>query len=65
MKPSREPQSKVLPVKAGQPIRYPVEDKGRFEPVNVAKWINEKTILSTPYPAAPDDTGAATELGDK
>ncbi|MCB1489283.1 MAG: hydrolase [Bauldia sp.] len=57
--------STVLDVKAGQPIRYPVEDKGRFEPVNVAKWINEKTILSTPYPAAPDDTGAATELGDK
>jgi len=55
--------SKVLDVKAGQPIRYPVEEKGRFEPVGVAKWINEKTILSSPYPEAPDDTGAGVELG--
>ena len=31
-------------VKPGQPIRYPVEDKGRFEPVNVSRWISEKTI---------------------
>jgi N-acyl-D-amino-acid deacylase len=54
--------SKVLLVKAGQPIRYPVEQKGRFEPVSVAKWINDRTILSKPYPAMPDDTGAAVEL---
>ena len=38
-------KSKVLKdVKPGQPIRYPVEDKGRFEPVDVNRWINEKTI---------------------
>ena len=54
----------VAPSVANQSHERP-KDKGRFEPVNVAKWINEKTILSTPYPAAPDDTGAATELGDK
>ena len=57
--------SKVLAVKAGQPIRYPVEKKGRFEPVGIARWINEKTILSSPYPEMPDDTGAGVELGDQ
>lgn len=57
--------SKVLDVKTGQPIRYPEEEKGRFKPVGVAEWINEKTILSSPYPATPDDTGAGVELGDK
>lgn len=54
--------SKVLPVKPGQPIRYPVEDKGRHEPAGITKWINERTILSAPYGPAPDDTGAATGL---
>jgi len=54
--------SKVLSVKAGQPIRYPVEQKGRFEPVSITKWINDRTILSKPYPAMPDDTGASKEL---
>jgi N-acyl-D-amino-acid deacylase len=55
--------SKVLDVKPGQPIRYPVEGKGRFKPVGVAEWINEKTILSSRYPKTPDDTGAGVELG--
>ena len=27
-----------------QPIRYPVEDKGRFEAVDKNRWISEKTI---------------------
>jgi len=54
--------SKVLPVKAGQPIRYPVEPEGRYQPVSVAKWINERTILSAPYAPMPDDTGAGHEL---
>jgi len=31
-------------VKPGQPIRYPVEDKGRFVPVNKQRWVNEMTI---------------------
>jgi len=34
----------VLPVKPGQPIRFPVEAKGRFEPVTVNKWISENSI---------------------
>jgi N-acyl-D-amino-acid deacylase len=54
--------SKVLPVKAGQPIRYPVEQKSRFQPVSVTRWINDRTILSKPYAPMPDDTGAGTEL---
>ena len=38
--------SKVLKdVKAGLPIRYPVEEKGRFEPVSLHGWISEKTII--------------------
>jgi len=36
--------SKVLPVKPGQPIRFPIEDKGRFEPVEISKWLNQNTI---------------------
>ena len=31
--------SKVLQVFAGQPIRYPVEDKGRYEPVSEKDWL--------------------------
>jgi len=54
--------SKVLPVKAGQQIRYPVEAKGRFEPVSINKWISDRTILWNPYAAMPDDTGAGKEL---
>jgi hypothetical protein len=38
-------KSKVLRgVKPGQPIRYPVEDKGRFVPVDKNRWISENTI---------------------
>jgi hypothetical protein len=32
-------ESKVLQVFAGQPIRYPVEDKGRYEPVSEEVWL--------------------------
>lgn len=53
--------SEVLPVKPGQPIRYPVKEKGRFEPVDVNKWISENTIVSNAIPAV-DDTGASQGL---
>ena len=36
--------SVVQDVKAGQAIRFPVEDKGRFEPVSVNGWYGEHTI---------------------
>ena len=39
--------SEVLPVKPGQEIRFPVEPKGRFEPIAVGGWLNEYTIGST------------------
>jgi len=54
--------SKVLPVRPGQSIRFPVAPEGRFQPVSVAKWINERTILSAPYAPMPDDTGAGHGL---
>jgi N-acyl-D-aspartate/D-glutamate deacylase len=31
--------SKVLQVYAGQPIRYPAEDQGRYEPVSEEAWL--------------------------
>ena len=50
--------STVLPVKAGQPIRYPVEAKGRFEPVNVNQWVDEHSISSkTKQPPLDDNFG--------
>jgi N-acyl-D-glutamate deacylase len=47
--------SGVLPVKPGQAIRYPVEEKGRFVPITVNKWIDEHTIGANPLPVL-DDT---------
>jgi len=35
--------SVVQNVQAGQPIRFPVEDKGRFEPVSVNGWYSHHT----------------------
>jgi N-acyl-D-glutamate deacylase len=40
--------SKVLPVKPGQEIRFPVEPKGRFEPIEVNAWLNKHTIGLNP-----------------
>ncbi|MGR3649010.1 MAG: hypothetical protein ACU0BJ_11335 [Shimia sp.] len=37
--------SKVLKdVNPGQAIRYPIEDKGRFEPSNKAQWLKTFTV---------------------
>jgi len=47
----------VLPVKPGQPIRFPVEAKGRYEPVTVNKWLSEFSI-NVPDMHEVDDTGA-------
>jgi hypothetical protein len=53
--------SKELPVKPGQEIRFPVEDKGRFKPVNVEGRLNEHTIGLQPdvFEADMDDTTGA------
>jgi CheY-like chemotaxis protein len=54
-------ESKVLPVKPGQPIRFPVEAKGRYQPVEVNKWLGAHTI-NVPDMHMLDDTGAAVEF---
>jgi N-acyl-D-amino-acid deacylase len=58
--------SEVLPVKPGQEIRFPVEDKGRFEPIEVGSWLNEHTIGLNPELGqnhVDDDSGAGALLG--
>ncbi len=50
--------SEVLPVYPGQPIRYPVEEKGRYEELSQNKWLSEHTVSALPVPHS-DDTGAA------
>jgi len=51
-------KGKVLPVKPGQSIRFPVEAKGRFEPLDKSKWLGAHTI-NVPNMHEMDDTGAA------
>ena len=57
--------SEVLPVKPGQQIRFPVEDKGRFKLIEVGGWLNEHTIGLNPDLVKihlDDDTGAGAVL---
>ncbi|UCH53029.1 MAG: aminoacylase, partial [Pseudomonadota bacterium] len=54
-------KGKVLPVKPGQPIRFPVEAKGRYEPLDKNKWLGEHTI-NVPDMHGMDDTGAGHML---
>jgi N-acyl-D-glutamate deacylase len=57
--------SEVLPVKAGKEIRFPIEAKGRFVPINQNKWLNEHTIGLNPELLEihlDDDTGAGKVL---
>jgi hypothetical protein len=49
--------SEVLDVRPGQSIRFPVEAKGRFQPVEINKWLGEHSI-SVPDMQGFDDTGA-------
>ncbi len=56
--------SKVLSAKPGQPIRFPVEAKGRFQPVEVNKWLGKHSI-NVPDMHKLDDTGAAREFKQK
>ncbi|MFC6974377.1 hypothetical protein ACFQL1_06460 [Halomicroarcula sp. GCM10025709] len=53
--------SELLSVKPGQPIRYPIEDEGRFVPIDTREWIEEHTIGDGPIPRT-DDTGAGTVI---
>ncbi|MDO6481877.1 aminoacylase [Shimia thalassica] len=57
--------SKVLDVKAGQEIRFPIENKGRFEEIEVNRWLNEHTIGLNPDLATidvHDESGAGALL---
>ena len=56
--------SKVLDVRPGQSIRFPVEAKGRFQPVELNKWIGEHSI-NVPDFHEIDDTGAGAILKQK
>ena len=49
--------SKVLEVRPGQPIRFPVEATGRFQPLEVDKWLGTHSI-KVPDMSQMDDTGA-------
>jgi len=51
-------KGKVQNIKAGQSIRFPVEAKGRHEPVSISKWLGAYTI-NVPDMHEMDDTGAA------
>jgi N-acyl-D-glutamate deacylase len=58
--------SKVLRVNPGQEIRFPVEDKGRFKPIDVDIWKAEHTIGLDPELSQihlEDDSGAGKALG--
>jgi N-acyl-D-glutamate deacylase len=60
--------SKVLPLKVGQEIRFPVEAKGRFTPVEKEKWMMEHTIGVNPGLSkihVDDDSGAGALLKKK
>jgi len=53
--------SKFQKVWAGQPIRFPVEAKGRFETVAVDKWIERYSINVPPLDdsaVGPNSAGA-------
>lgn len=47
--------SKVEEVFPGQPIRFPIEAKGRFEPVDVNGWTGKHTINVPPVIHAEED----------
>jgi len=51
-------EGKVLPVRPGQPIRFPVDTDGRFEPMTVNRWLGAYSI-NVPDVHALDDTGAS------
>lgn len=36
--------NEVLPAKPGKPIRFPIEEKGRFKPANITEWLDKSTI---------------------
>jgi len=54
-------EGKVLPVKPGQPMCFPVEAEGRFQPVEVNTWLGEHAI-NVPDMHGMDDPGTGAML---
>ena len=54
-------KGKVLDTRPGQQIRFPVEAKGRFEPVSKEGWLSQNTIVSNPTPSI-DNTGMESAI---
>ena len=59
--------SKVLRVKPGQEIRFPVEAKGRFKPLKLDGWLDKHTIGLNPdlLEHLHDETGAGVILNSE
>lgn len=59
--------SEVLPVKTGQAIRFPIESKGKYTPMERAGWLDKHTIGLNPelLEHLHDDSGAAARLEKK
>jgi N-acyl-D-glutamate deacylase len=59
--------SEVLPVKAGKQIRFPIEAKGRFTPIDKEDWRVKHTIGINPglSDIHVDDSGAGELLNQK
>jgi N-acyl-D-glutamate deacylase len=60
--------SEVLPVKAGKQIRFPIEAKGRFTPIDKEDWKVKHTIGVNPGLSiipVDDDSGAGALLNTK
>ncbi|MBE0639372.1 MAG: amidohydrolase family protein [Bacteroidales bacterium] len=59
--------NEVLPVKPGKEIRFPIEAKGRFTPIDRNKWLNEHTIGLNPdlIDTHVDDDNCAGKILDK
>ena len=55
--------NKAIKVMAGQQIRFPVENEGRFVPANTEQWLKNFSIDSSPLasadPAKPEQASPA------
>jgi len=51
---------------AGQPIRFPVEEKGRFAPASVEQWVKDFSVNTISVDDSPVNPGNAPQAkGDE
>ncbi len=50
---------------AGQPIRFPVEEKGRFEPANVEQWVKDFSVNTISVDDSPVNPNSPPAKGGK